>query len=89
MDLDGRAAPAILGMLIAAKKGLDACIKLKKSFFTRAVGKACEDFALRRFKRLVAKLVGTKLATAMLTCSSALPRNTPHVVRTVAHMVCG
>ena len=39
--------------------------------------------------KLVAKIVGVKTATALLTCSESLPNKTHPVVRSLAKMVCG
>jgi hypothetical protein len=37
----------------------------------------------------MAKIVGVKTATALLTCSQALPPKTPPLARALVKMVCG
>lgn len=61
----------------------------REDFVLRPVAKACRDFYERKFFKLVAKITGVKLATAMLTCSQALPVKTPPLVRQIAKMLCG
>ncbi len=79
----------VVGALLAIKRGLQACEELEKTFVLRPVAKACQDFYERKFFKLVAKITGAKLATAMLTCSQALPVKTPRLVRQIARMLCG
>jgi hypothetical protein len=78
-----------LARCLAIKSGLAACEKLEKTFVLRPVAKACQDFYERKFYKLVAKATGAKLATAMLTCSQAMPAKTPPLVRQIAKMLCG
>ncbi len=84
-----RLAPAVYGAFVAIYRGLQACIKLKKSFITRPIGRACEDFYKRKFKKVVAKIVGAKLAASLFTCSSTLPKRTPMIIKKIAKAICG
>lgn len=79
----------IVGALIGIKKGLDACRKLERTFVLRPVARACKDYLERKIFRFMAKIVGFKTATSLLTCSQTMPRTTPWLARTIAKMVCG
>lgn len=78
-----------LGAVIGIKKGLDACRKLEKTFVLRPIAKACRDYLERKIFKFMAKIVGVKTATALLTCSQAMPRKTPWLARQIAKMFCG
>lgn len=84
-----RSSVLVAGALLGAIKGLQACKKLAKKFLLKPVAKACEDFLERKLFRLTAKLVGTKVALSLFTCSQALPKRTPGIVRRIAAVVCG